>query len=137
MARQSIPSARFAHKGIPAQQGVVLLEALVAILIFSMGILALVGLQAAMVKNTSDSKYRSEASYIAERRIGMMWADPTNAAAYVEPSPGTDISDRLPNGRRIVTQLSPGMFVVTVTWLQPGTEQTSHSFTTTATITGG
>jgi len=137
MTRQKIPSAKFAHKRKPAQQGVVLLEALIAILVFSMGVLALVGLQAAMVKNTSDSKYRSEASYIAEQRIGMIWSDPVNAAAYVEPSPGTDISDQLPSGKRIVTQPSPGLFVVTVTWLQPGTQQTPHSFTTTATIAGG
>jgi Tfp pilus assembly protein PilV len=46
MTRQKIPSAKFAHKGKPAQQGVVLLEALIAILLFSMGVLALVGLQA-------------------------------------------------------------------------------------------
>src|SRR5665647_338907 len=85
MTRQKIPSAKFAYQGKPAQQqGVVLLEALVAILIFSMGVLALVGLQAAMVKNTSDSKYRSEASFIAQQRIGMMWADSGNLADYVE-----------------------------------------------------
>ena len=46
-----------------AQQGVVLLESLIAILIFSMGILALVGLQAAMISNTSNAKYRADASY--------------------------------------------------------------------------
>ena len=139
MTRQKIPSAKFAHKGKPAQRGVVLLEALIAILIFSMGVLALVGLQAAMVKNTSDSQYRSLASYIAEQRIGMIWADPANAVAYVEASPGTDISSLLPNGKRIVTNPSPGLFVVTVTWLQPGTGQTPtpHNFTTTATIAGG
>lgn len=136
MTRQKISSAKFAYKGKPAQQqGVVLLEALVAILIFSMGVLALVGLQAAMVKNTSDSRFRSEASFIAQKRIGIMWADPDNAAAYVEPSPGTDISSRLPNGRRIVTEPTPGQFVITVTWKQPG--QDPHTFTTTATIAGG
>lgn len=135
MARQKIPSAKFAHKRKSAQRGVVLLEALVAILLFSMGVLALVGLQAAMIKNTSDAKYRSEASFIAQQRIGMLWADPDNAAGYVELSPGTDISDRLPNGKRIVTNPSPGQFVLTVTWQQPG--QAQHNFTTTATIAGG
>lgn len=136
MTRQKIASAKFAYKGKPAQQqGVVLLEALVAILIFSMGVLALVGLQAAMVKNTSDSKYRSEASFIAQQRIGMIWADPANAPAYVEPSPGTVISNLLPNGRRIVTEPTPGQFLIIVTWQQPG--QDPHTFTTTATIAGG
>ena len=130
---QNISSPKPVRKARSAQQGVVLLEALVAILIFSMGVLALVGLQAAMIKNTSDSKYRSEASFIAQQRIGMIWSDPDNAAAYVENS--TDISSILPSGTRTVTEPTPGLFVVTVTWTQPG--QPQHNFTTTATIAGG
>jgi len=118
-----------------AQQGVVLLESMIAILIFSMGVLAIVGLQAAMIKNTADSKYRSEASYIAQTRIGQMWADPANAANYVEA--GTDISALLPSGTRTVTQPATGQFTVTVTWQQPGAGETQHNFTTTARITGG
>ena len=52
-----------------SQQGVVLIEAMIAILLFSLGVLAIVGLQAAMIKNVDDSKYRTEASYIAQKRI--------------------------------------------------------------------
>ena len=130
---RKFPSLKPVRKGKSEQQGVVLLEALVAILIFSMGVLALVGLQAAMIKNTSDSKYRSEASFIAQQRIGMIWSDPDNAVAYVEAD--TDISDRLPSGTRTVTEPTPGQFMVTVTWQQPG--QPQHNFTTTATIAGG
>jgi len=133
MIRQKIPSTKFAHKGTSAQHGVVLLEALVAVLIFSMGVLALVGLQAAMVKNTSDSKYRSEASFIAQQRIGQMWSDPTNLNTYLENN--TDISALLPSGTRTVTQPAANQFIVTVTWQQPG--QPQHNFTTIATITGG
>jgi len=47
------------------QQGVMLLEALVGILIFSIGILAMLGMQAVGMRNTIDSKYRSEAAYLA------------------------------------------------------------------------
>jgi type IV pilus assembly protein PilV len=115
------------------QQGVALLEALIAILIFSVGVLAIVGLQAFMLKNTSDSKYRADASYIAQQRIGTMWADPANAATYLEP--GTDISTLLPNGIRTVTQEVPGRYVITVTWQLPG--EVRHNFTTVATIAGG
>jgi type IV pilus assembly protein PilV len=118
-----------------AQQGVLLIEALVAILIFSIGVLAIVGLQASMIKNTADSKYRSEASYIAQSRLGQIWADPANAASYVEAN--TDISTMLPAGRRTVTQPTPGQFTVTVTWQQPGPNPTTHNYTTTASITGG
>ena len=65
-----------------AQKGIVILEALIALLIFSLGILALVGLQAAMIKNTSDNKYRVDASFLAQERIGRMWADHTNLGNY-------------------------------------------------------
>ena len=124
------------HKPSPlksAQRGVILIEVMVAILIFSVGVLALVGLQATMIKNTADSKYRSEASYIAQSRIGQIWSDPDNAATYVEAN--TNISALLPGGTRTVTQPVPGQFTVTVTWLVPG--QTVHNFTTTARVTGG
>jgi len=116
-----------------AQQGAVLVEAMIAILIFSMGVLAIVGLQAAMIKNTADSKYRADASYIAQQRIGTMWSDPGNLASYLEAN--TDISALLPSGTRTVTQPVAGQFVVTVTWQQPGEAQ--HNYTTIATITGG
>lgn len=117
------------------QGGVVLIEVLVAILIFSMGVLAIVGLQATMIKSTADAKYRADASYIAQARIGQMWADPANAVTYVEAN--TDISTLLPAGRRTVTQVSAGQFQVTVTWQQPGPDATTRNFTTTAYITGG
>lgn len=55
------------------QSGVMLLEALVAILIFSIGILAIVGLQAAAISASSDAKYRSDASLLSNQLIGQMW----------------------------------------------------------------
>lgn len=127
MAKQAAPKS--------AQKGVALLEAMIAILIFSIGILAIVGLQAAMIKNTAEAQYRAEAGYIAQARIGQMWADPDNLAAYLETN--TDISSLLPNGRRTVTQPTAGEFVVTVTWQQPGPNAVTRTFTTTTRITGG
>jgi type IV pilus assembly protein PilV len=116
------------------QAGVVLLETMIAILIFSIGVLAIVGLQAAMVKNVAEAKFRSEASYIAQARVGQIWADPDNAATYLETD--TPIA-LLPSGKRTVTQPSTGQFVVTVTWQQPGPNQPQRNFTTTVRITGG
>lgn len=115
------------------QQGIVMIESMIAILIFSMGVLAIVGLQAAMIKNTANSKYRTEASYIAQQRIGQMWADPSNLVNYLEAN--TDISALLPGGTRTVTQPVLGQFVVTVTWQVPG--EVVHNFTTIASIAGG
>lgn len=119
---------------LSVQQGVVLLETLIAILIFSMAVLALIGLQAAMIKNTSDAKYRADASHIAQQRIGAMWADQANLSSYIETN--TDISAQIPGGKRTVAQIgATTQYQVTVTWQQPG--GTQHSFTTFANIVGG
>lgn len=55
-----------------AQNGVVLLEILIAILIFSFGVLGIVGLQATMLSAASDAKYRSEAGFFVTRLLGEM-----------------------------------------------------------------
>lgn len=62
------------------QSGSLLLEAFIAILIFSMGILAIVGMQTSAIKSSSDAKYRSDASLLANELIGQMWvSDRTQA----------------------------------------------------------
>lgn len=114
-----------------AQKGIVILEALIALLIFSMGILALVGLQAAMIKNTSDNKYRADASFLAQERIGRMWTDPGNLANYActnVASACADVSGVLPNGTRTVTVAPRGLVTVNVAWRLPGSD--AHNFTT-------
>jgi type IV pilus assembly protein PilV len=73
------------------QQGGFLLEALVAVLIFSFGVLGLVGLQAAAIEYTNDAQYRSEAAYLANRLIAQMWADDRAQLAVkygMPPGPG-------------------------------------------------
>jgi type IV pilus assembly protein PilV len=118
-----------------AQRGVALIEAMVAILIFSIGILGIVGMQANMLRNTSDSKYRADASDVAQQRIGQMWADPSNLANYA----GT-ASVPLPAGV-MTTSLSGvtaagAIVTVTVTWQLPG-DTASHVYSTVANINGG
>jgi type IV pilus assembly protein PilV len=65
------------------QSGVMLLEVLVALLIFAIGVLGLVGMQAVSIKLTGDSKYRAEASMFADQLINQMWADDRTNAALV------------------------------------------------------
>lgn len=75
---------------INKEAGSVLLEALIAILIFSMGILAVIGLQAASVQASSEAKYRTEASLLANQLIGQMWVSDRTVAtlqtAFSSPS---------------------------------------------------
>src|SRR4030081_1133736 len=57
------------------QSGGLLLEALIGILIFSFGILGIVGLQAQAIRFTNDSEFRAEAMYLANSLISQMWTD--------------------------------------------------------------
>lgn len=65
-----------------AQSGVMLLEALIGMLIFTIGILALVGMQGFAMRTAAESKYRADASFMANQVIGSMWVDITNILEY-------------------------------------------------------
>ena len=56
------------------QSGVMLLEALIAILVFSLGILGVVGMQASAIGASRDAKFRSDAGMLANEVIGQMMA---------------------------------------------------------------
>lgn len=110
-----------------AQTGVALLEALIAVLVFSFGILAIVGLQANAMRISTDAKIRIDASNIANKRVGEMWADPTNLAGHaVADQP---ISD-LPDGKMTVA-VAADVVTVTVTWKVPGSNDTQRYVSTT------
>ena len=68
-----------------AQRGVMLIEALVAILIFTLGVVALMGLQANSIAQMSAAKYRTDASYLVSQIMGRMWVDQGNITAYQSP----------------------------------------------------
>lgn len=100
----------------PAEQGMVLIEGLIGILIFSIGILGIVGLQAASLRHATDAKYRVDASFIANQTLGLIWADrsdPGSHAVTDQPVAG------LPAGRRTVT-VDGARITVLITWKLPG-----------------
>lgn len=145
------------------QRGVLLLETLIALLIFSVGILALVGLQALAIRQVADAKLRSDASYLANQIIAQMWIDRSNLADYVHQASGTNctftgsvapISNTnfydwlgasnlegtvlwaLPNAAvQVQVQTSTNLVTVTLCWRAPQENQT-HNFTATALISG-
>lgn len=104
------------------QTGATLLEALVAVLIFSFGILAVIGMQGAAVRAVSDAKYRADASFIANERLARAWSNPTHLAAFAEND--TPIA-ALPNGRR-TTAVDGRRMTVSVRWQPPG--EGEHEF---------
>src|SRR5512134_3076191 len=76
-------------KSSAGQRGATLLEALIGILIFSVGILALVGMQALAIKHMSDAKYRSDAAFFANQIIGQMWVNRGSLGSYAYAGSGT------------------------------------------------
>jgi len=63
-----------------SQSGVMLLEAMIGVLIFSFGILAIVGLQAVSIKQAGDAQFRSEAGLLANQLLSEMWVSDRTAA---------------------------------------------------------
>ena len=106
------------------QEGVMLLEALVAILIFSVGIIAVMGMQAASIAQVSAAKYRTDASYLANQIIGRMWVDQPNLAAYsAAGSAGrvawdAIVAQTLPSGQGVIV-INGTQASVTIRWRQP------------------
>lgn len=115
------------------ESGSILLESLIAILIFSLGVMALAGMQGISMKNTTMSKTRIDASLVAGQRIASMWVDQgangSNLPTYVETD--TAVPD-LPNGLR-TTAVNGDQVTVTVTWQMPG-DPTVSSYLTIARI---
>lgn len=121
-----------------SQGGVMLLEALVAILIFSLGIIALLGLQANSIIQVSQAKYRTDASYLANQIIARMWVDQANIASYVAKGYAgrqdwdTLVASTLPAGDGAIA-VTGNQVTVTVRWRQPE-DTTVRRFQTVATI---
>ena len=75
-----------AMKTIHSQSGVMLLEVLIGMLLFIIGIMGIMGLQAVSMKHSIDAKYRTEASALANQIVGRMWTDNSNATGATSPT---------------------------------------------------
>lgn len=131
------------------QDGVILLESLAAILVFSLGILALVALLGASVRDAASAGYRSQASLLASQVIGQMWSgDKSNAALVagytgsgarytawqtqvVNALPGVDVASAAT--KPVITVDGSNNIEVTVYWKTPG-ETKTHKYVATARI---
>lgn len=113
------------------QQGSTLVEVLVSVLLFSVGIIALLRTLGIAMQDSGDVEYRAVASTVADERIGRMWVDRSNLAAYAESN---TVLAQLPNGTRTVT-VNGNVVTVTVTW-QPPSALLARNHRVTATISG-
>lgn len=114
----------------PAKQdGIVLLEGLIAILIFSFGVLAFAWLQASATRQVTDAKYRLEATFAANQVLGKMWTQRDKLDSFEEED--KELAT-LPNGKRTI-QVNGHKVTITITWRSPG-ETKVHSYQAVAQI---
>jgi type IV pilus assembly protein PilV len=72
------------------QHGFSLVEVLVAIVVFSMGVLGLMKLQATAVRMSTDARQRAEATFLADQLLArMLIADPSTAASFAHKPDGS------------------------------------------------
>ena len=141
------------------QHGSSLLEGLIAILIFSIAIIGLIGMQARVITQVGDAKYRADASDLANEIIGQIWADRANIESYAHYpvagasacAPGgapsgyanvtswlSEVQNTLPgapaNGQQIFVGAN-NVVTVTVCWQAP-TDAVRHNYVASAQVNG-
>lgn len=128
--------------GPRSTRGIALIEALVAMLIFMLGVLGLIGMQGSLTRTQTESKVRADAAYLASEVVGRMWADINNLAGYKgDSSCSADsctewrakVAKVLPNGGATITVADDtGDVVVTMTWKLPNGD--THRYATRTTV---
>ena len=136
-------------RSIHHQQGGSLLEGLLAILMFSVGMLSLLMLLSASLIETGNARYRSEASLLAADLVGQMWTGDRSLDALRKRFTDTKsddyqrwlrtVYDRLPgmdgtNNLPAITIDDQRKVKIVLYWQAPGDGKT-HQLLTMATLT--
>lgn len=147
------------------QTGAALLEALISLLLFSIGILGMVSLQGSAATSAAEAHYRSQASVAANRLLSLLWIDRGNLAQYSHfatsvacapggaasplSTPGTafsswlvDVQKSLPGttANRVRVSVGADQSVrIAICWRPPQTQASSawHSYELVAYVTNG
>ncbi|MBK7357206.1 type IV pilus modification protein PilV [Propionivibrio sp.] len=116
---------------IRVQNGSALIEAMVAVLVFSFGILALISMQTAAIRSTADAKYRADASFLANQIIGQMWGEaPASLVTYVNGSSATAVGATLcPIGGAAATAPAAITWLTEIAKLLPGADANRQQVT--------
>ena len=113
-----------------AQRGVALIEALISILIFSIGVLGLMGLEARAINFSVDAEDRNRAALFASEVASTLWVSGNGTgqlAATIAANTtawNTSVADPskagLPNGAITVVQIgTTNAADITITWKPP------------------
>jgi type IV pilus assembly protein PilV len=104
-----------------AQAGFTLLETLVAILIFSIGLLGVIGLQARSIRFAVDGDDRNRAALMADSMIATLWANNKSSdlltAAELTALAASAVGG--PQGAAASASAAGGVVTITVAWRPP------------------
>lgn len=123
--------------------GFTLIEVLVSILVFSFGLLGLVGMQARILQASTQNADRARASLLANEIVSVMWARQTTAITGLDDyrnwqaRVATPATGGLPRGEGAVSVPDAGKQVtVTIKWQPPSMADAApkNLFTTTVAI---
>jgi type IV pilus assembly protein PilV len=137
LTRRPLPTAT------DRQSGSALLEALISVLIFSIALIGLIGIQGQALKQNLQAKFRNDAGFIATRVIGDIQLDAANYVTYGNATiTGTTydsttasgftagsnqrqwadaVANTLPGGRIVVfSNAAETAVTVTVSWVPSG-----------------
>jgi type IV pilus assembly protein PilV len=139
--------ARSAGRPRHASNGFALIEVMVSVLLFAIGILGLVGLQASMMQAQTASKVRADAANLADELTAIIWSDMNNIAAYTAAGCAgnarcngwlTKLPNVLPGGTlqtltidlggTSITNQDYGLITITLNWTLPNGG--THTYTT-------
>jgi type IV pilus assembly protein PilV len=125
-----------------SHRGVALIEALVGILLFCIGILGLVGLQVSMTRAQTVAKFRADAVYLTNDIVSAIWIDKANLSSYATTPTSactlapcadwvTKVASTLPQGAATVA-VTPGTgdVAIRLTWSPPNEGTRSYVLTT-------
>lgn len=110
------------------QRGSTLIEVLVSMVLFSMGVIGLLRTLAFAVRDSGQAEYRVVAMNLADQRLAQIWADLPHYADYAEVGA---VVDALPNGRRTVS-FNNAVVTVSVSWQAPASDP--HTYNSNATL---
>lgn len=132
-------------KPLKSSRGTSLIEVLVALLLFSFGILGFVALQARATAFSLDAEDRTRAAMLANELISTMWMQGTNSLpAATVTAWKAKVTDATVSGLSVPTGYDPtvstdtttGVTTITINWRAPSkaTTETVNKYITTVSI---
>jgi type IV pilus assembly protein PilV len=119
----SRPTPRLRAPARTASRGFTLIEVLVSLLVFSLGVLGLAGFQALLTRQSAEASERGRAALMANELVAEMWKardtslDDATLAAWEARVEDPEILG-LPDGKAEITELDDeeGAVLIQITW---------------------